>query len=62
VSIPSPEPLEPPESTHSPGPWLALDRLGLTQSLGGLALGLIALSTSYDHITLAGRTLQLPQL
>jgi hypothetical protein len=29
--------------------------------LGGLVLGLIALFSSYDHITLAGRTLQLQQ-
>jgi hypothetical protein len=29
--------------------------------LGGIALGLIALFSSYDHITLAGRTLQLQQ-
>jgi hypothetical protein len=31
------------------------------QVLGGIALGLIALFSSYDHITLAGRTLQLQQ-
>jgi hypothetical protein len=31
------------------------------QVLGGLVLGLIALFSSYDHITLAGRTLQLQQ-
>jgi hypothetical protein len=31
------------------------------QVLGGLLLGLIALFSSYDHITLAGRTLQLQQ-
>jgi hypothetical protein len=47
-------------------PWpgrdrLGLDRLGLTQAIGGLILGLIALFSSYDHITLAGRTLQLQQ-
>jgi IS4 transposase len=40
---------------------LGLDRLGVLQVLGGIALGLIALFTSYDHITLAGRTLQLQQ-
>ena len=33
----------------------------MLQVLGGIALGLIALFTSYDHITLAGRTLQLQQ-
>jgi hypothetical protein len=31
------------------------------QVLGGLVLGLIALFSSYDHITLAGHTLQLQQ-
>jgi hypothetical protein len=40
---------------------LGLDRLGVLQVLGGIALGLIALFTSYDHITLAGRILQLQQ-
>ena len=38
-----------------------MDRLGLTQAVGGLVLGLIALFTSYDHITLAGRTIPLQQ-
>ena len=57
----SPDPLEPPESENSPRPWLSLDRLGITQAFGGLAIGLIALFTSYDHITFAGLTLQLPQ-
>ncbi|MEB3349300.1 MAG: hypothetical protein VKO00_04685 [Cyanobacteriota bacterium] len=33
----------------------------MLQVLGGLVLGLIALFSSYDHITLAGRTLQLQQ-
>jgi len=45
--------------------WLGLDRPGLLQASGGLILGLIlgliALLTSYDHITLGGRTLPLPQ-
>jgi hypothetical protein len=40
---------------------LGLDRLGQIQAIGGLALGLIALFSSYDHITLAGRTLHLQQ-
>jgi hypothetical protein len=31
------------------------------QALGGLFLGLIALLSSYDHITLAGRSYPLPQ-
>ena len=38
-----------------------LDRLGVLQVLGGIALSLIALFSSYDHITLLGRTLQLQQ-
>jgi hypothetical protein len=38
-----------------------LDRLGLTQAIGGLALGLIALFTSYDHLTIAGRNIPIPQ-
>jgi len=41
--------------------WPGLDRLGTTQAFGGLALGLIALFSSYDHVTLAGRSLQLQQ-
>jgi hypothetical protein len=40
---------------------LDLDRLGLTQALGGLVLGLIALFSSYDHITFAGYTIHLQQ-
>jgi len=42
-------------------PWPSLDRLGLIQAIGGLLLGLIALFSSYDHITLAGTRLQLQQ-
>ncbi len=51
----------PPESSDLDLPWPGLDRLGILQALGGLILGLIALLSSYDHITLAGRTLPLPQ-
>jgi len=40
---------------------LGLDRLGLTQAIGGLALGLITLFSSYDHITISGRTFPIPQ-
>ena len=40
---------------------LGLDRLGLTQAIGGLALGLITLYSSYDHITINGRTFPIPQ-
>jgi len=54
-------PAAPPESMDSQRPWPGLDRLGLIQSIGGLLLGLIALFTSYDHITLAGTSIQLQQ-
>ncbi|MFM7170965.1 MAG: hypothetical protein ACKOYH_09000, partial [Cyanobium sp.] len=40
---------------------MGLDQLGLIQAIGGLALGLIALFSSYDHITFAGHTLHLQQ-
>ncbi len=55
------EPAIPPESSPTASSWSGLDRLGYTQAIGGLALGLIALFSSYDHITVAGRTLQLQQ-
>jgi hypothetical protein len=42
------------------GPF-CLDRLGLTQAIGGLALGLIAIFSSYDHLTIAGRNVPIPQ-
>ena len=42
-------------------PRPGLDRLGFTQSIGGLALALIALFSSYDHITAFGIRLQLQQ-
>jgi hypothetical protein len=45
----------------TPPRWPGLDRLGTTQAFGGLAIGFIALFSSYDHITLAGRSLQLQQ-
>ena len=38
------------------GPWP-----GLTQAIGGLALGLIALFSSYNHLTFAGRDIPIPQ-
>jgi hypothetical protein len=52
--------------TASPFPWpgldrFGLDRLGTTQAIGGLVLGLIALFSSYDHITLTGTSVQLQQ-
>jgi len=67
----SEEPPDPPEFPSTLRPWsgldrlgldsLALDRLGLTQTIGGLVLGLIALFSSYDHITYAGRSIPLQQ-
>ena len=72
----SEEPPPPPELPATPPSWpgtdrlglgrfgldrLGLDRLGLTQAIGGLALGLIALFSSYDHLTFAGRNIAIPQ-
>jgi hypothetical protein len=51
----------PPELPATPLSWPALDRLGLTQAVGGLALGLIALFSSYDHLTIAGRNIPISQ-
>jgi len=50
-----------PELMDSQRPWPSLDRLGLIQAIGGLLLGLIALFSSYDHITFAGTSMQLQQ-
>ena len=65
----SEDPPDPPELRSKPRLWsgldplgldqLVLDRLGLTQTIGGLVLGLIALFSSYDHITFAGRIIPL---
>ena len=64
----SEEPPPPPELQATPPSWpglgfgrVGLDRLGVTQAIGGLALGLIALLSSYDHISIAGRTFPIPQ-
>jgi hypothetical protein len=54
-------PAAPPESIDPMRPWPGLDRLGLIQTIGGLLLGLIALFSSYDHITFAGTSIQLQQ-
>jgi len=51
----------PPELPATPPSWPGLDRLGLTQAIGGLALGLIALFSSYDHLTFAGQVIPIPQ-
>jgi hypothetical protein len=57
----SQEPAAPPESMDSQRSWPGLDRLGLIQAIGGLFLGLIALFSSYDHISIAGTSVQLQQ-
>ncbi len=64
----SEEPPPPPELPSTSPSWpslgfgqVGLDRLGLTQAIGGLALGLIALFSSYDHLTIAGRNIPIPQ-
>jgi hypothetical protein len=67
----SEEPPAPPELPATPPSWpgpdrlglgrFGLDRLGLTQAIGGLALGLIALFSSYDHLTIVGRNIPIPQ-
>ncbi len=62
----SEEPPDPPEFPTTLRPWsgldrLGLDRLGLSQTIGALVLGLIALFSSYDHITFAGRSIPLQQ-
>jgi|GEM_PF-1547109 len=55
------EPPALPKSTSTALPWPGLDRLGFTQAIGGLALGLIALFSSYDHLSIAGLNIALPQ-
>ena len=57
----SEEPQVPPEFLLTSHPWPGLDRLGLTQAIGGLALGLIALFSSYNHLTIAERNIPIPQ-
>ena len=55
-----PPPL-PPDLSVLKLPWVGLDRPGILQALGGLILGLIALLSSYDHLSIAGFNLPLPQ-
>jgi hypothetical protein len=57
----SEEPPAPPELRAISPSWPGLDRLGYTQAIGGLALGLIALFSSYDHLTIAERNFPIPQ-
>ncbi len=51
----------PPEFSSTRRSWPDLDRLGLIDALGGLAIGLIALFSSYIHISFAGRTVYIPE-
>jgi uncharacterized membrane protein len=57
----SKKPSASPESGVVHRPWPGLDRLGLLQVFGGLNLGLVALFSSYDHISLDGYTFHLQQ-
>ena len=57
---PKPPP-PPPPAPASRLPWLGLDRQGLLEALGGTVIALIALFSSYDHITLADRSNPLQQ-
>jgi hypothetical protein len=54
-------PPAPPELSAPMRPWPGLDLLGAIQAGGGLILGLIALFTSYDHLTFAGQRIGLQQ-
>ena len=62
---PAPQPpaapaLPPPPTAASRSP-LGLDREGLLEVLGGSVIALIALFSSYDHITIAGHRVALQQ-
>jgi len=59
---PPPEaPALPPPPTAASRPPLGLDREGLLEVLGGSVIALIALFSSYDHITIAGHRVALQQ-
>lgn len=55
------QPSFPPELPATQLRWLGLDPPGVLQALVGLILGLIALLSSYDHLSIAGSTVPLPQ-
>ena len=58
----SPARAQPPLSPPTPPrPRLGLDRQGLLEVLGGTVIALIALFSSYDHITLADHFIPLQQ-
>ena len=54
-------PPAPPDLPVKKRPWPGLDHLGAIQTGGGVILGLIALFSSYDHITAFGRSIGLQQ-
>ena len=54
-------PSAPPELKAPQRSWPGLDHLGAIQAGGGVILGLIALFSSYDHITAFGRSIGLQQ-
>ena len=54
-------PSAPPELPSTQRAWPGLDHLGAIQAGGGLILGLIALFSSYDHITAFARSIGLQQ-
>ena len=54
-------PPAPPDLQEPQRPWPGLDHLGAIQAGGGVILGLIALFSSYDHITAFGRSIGLQQ-
>ena len=54
-------PAAPPDLPATQRPWPGLDQLGGLQASGGMILGLIALFTSYDHISLGDFRLPIPQ-
>ena len=54
-------PPAPPELIALQRAWPGLDHLGAIQAGGGLIIGLIALFSSYDHITFANRRFPLQQ-
>ena len=54
-------PPAPPDLQEPQRPWPGLDHLVSIQTGGGVILGLIALFSSYDHITAFGRSIGLQQ-
>jgi len=61
AEAPPAAPALPPPPTAASRPPLGLDREGLLEVLGGSVIALIALFSSYDHITIAGHRVALQQ-